>query len=199
MECPVELVLASGSPRRRELLSSLGWIFTVRIPSVDETFLPEEGPEDAVLRISSLKAAAVASEFPEKWVVAADTVVSLEERILGKPTSREEAFEMLALLNGRTHTVFTGVTIRSSSRRASAVEKTEVLFRELSLDDIASYAASGEGDDKAGAYAIQGLGALLVASIRGDYFNVVGLPLCRLGLMFESLGFSLAEQWRKKK
>jgi septum formation protein len=193
---PVELVLASGSPRRRELLASLGWIFTVRVPSVDERLFPGENPGEAVERLSREKALAVAKECPHGWVIAADTVVALEGRILGKPADREESLEMLILLNGRTHSVFTGVTVASPRGLETASERTEVVFRRLSEHALRAYAASGEGDDKAGAYAIQGLGALLVDSIRGDYFNVVGLPLCRLSRMLEFLGFSLADQWR---
>ncbi|NCB16451.1 MAG: septum formation protein Maf, partial [Synergistales bacterium] len=177
---PIELVLASGSPRRRELLSSLGWAFTVLVPSVDESLLPGESPGEAVKRLSREKAETVAKERPGRFVVAADTVVALGNRILGKPCSREEALEMLTLLNGRTHSVFTGVTVVSPGGTETAAERTDVVFRDLPAEALRAYAASGEGDDKAGAYAIQGLGALLVDSIRGDYFNVVGLPLCRL-------------------
>ncbi|TDY65131.1 septum formation protein [Aminivibrio pyruvatiphilus] len=194
---PLELVLASGSPRRRELLSSLGWTFSVLVPSVDESLLPGESPGEAVKRLSREKAETAAKECPGRWVVAADTVVAIGDRILGKPSSREEALEMLTVLNGRTHSVFTGVTVDSPRGKETAAERTDVVFRELPEDALRAYAASGEGDDKAGAYAIQGLGALLVDSIRGDYFNVVGLPLCRLSRMLESLGFSLADQWRK--
>jgi len=194
---PLELVLASGSPRRRELLTSLGWSFSVLVPSVDESLLPGEPPGEAVKRLSMEKAEAVAQERPGRWVVAADTVVALGGRILGKPCSREEALEMLTLLNGRTHSVFTGVTVASPGGTETAAERTDVVFRDLPEEALRAYAASGEGDDKAGAYAIQGLGALLVDSIRGDYFNVVGLPLCRLSRMLEFLGFSLADQWRK--
>ncbi|MBL3540174.1 nucleoside triphosphate pyrophosphatase [Aminivibrio sp.] len=194
---PLELILASGSPRRRELLSSLGWTFSVLVPSVDESLIPGESPEKAVKRLSREKAESVAKECPGRWVVAADTVVALGDRILGKPSSREEALEMLTLLNGRTHSVFTGVTVVSPWGTETAAERTDVVFRELPEDALPVYAESGEGDDKAGAYAIQGIGSLLVDSIRGDYFNVVGLPLCRLSRMLECLGFSLADQWRK--
>lgn len=196
MSGPKELILASGSPRRKELLTSLGWKFSVHIPTLDETLLPGEGGEEAVKRLSLEKARAVARVHPGRWIIAADTAVVFGGRILGKPQDRDESLEMLILLNDQTHEVYTGVTVASPGLFISAVEKTEVVFRSLSPEALKAYAASGEGDDKAGAYAIQGLGAFLVESIRGDYFNVVGLPLCRLGKMLESLGFPLAEQWR---
>jgi len=199
MGCPVNLVLASGSPRRRELLTSLGWPFTVRIPEVDESFLNGEDPEKAVVRLAGAKAEAAASGHPDEWIVAADTVVSLEGKILGKPSSRGDASRMLSLLSGKTHTVFTGIAVFSPSGREIGVEGTDVVFRTLGRDEIRAYAESGECGDKAGAYAIQGLGALLVEGIRGDYFNVVGLPLYRLSRMLGSLGFSLSDQWRLKR
>ncbi|MGI6252501.1 MAG: Maf family protein [Aminivibrio sp.] len=196
---PPELVLASGSPRRRELLASLGWSFSVVLPEADEEFMPGEAPDEGVKRISRDKALSVARVHPERWVVAADTVVVAKGRILGKPTNREEALSMLELLNGAVHCVYTGLTVAAPRGVETAAEVTEVVFRRLSREALEAYAESGEGDDKAGAYAIQGRGALMVEAIRGDYFNVVGLPLCRLGAMVESLGFSLADQWRNSR
>ena len=193
---PAELLLASGSPRRRQLLASLGWPFRVVVPSVDEAFFPGENPEEGCLRLSGAKAEAVACLFPGSWIIAADTVVLLDGEVLGKPESREESRSMILRLGGRTHEVLTGVTLLSPAGKRQEGERTEVTFRPLTPADAARYAATGEGDDKAGAYGIQGLGSLLVSSIRGDYFNVVGLPLCRLGRMFESLGCPLSEQWR---
>lgn len=193
---PEELLLASGSPRRRQLLASLGWTFRVEVPSVDETFFKGESPEEGCLRLSGTKAEAVGAVFPGTWIIAADTVVLIDGEVLGKPESREESRSMILRLGGRTHEVLTGVTLLSPSGKRQEVERTEVTFRPITPLDAARYAATGEGDDKAGAYAIQGLGSLLVSSIRGDYFNVVGLPLCRLGQMFESLGLPLSEQWR---
>ena len=194
-----ELVLASASPRRRELLASLGWSFSVVKPAIDEAFLPGEGPAEGVKRISREKALSVAGCRPGVWVVAADTVVVADGRILGKPEDREEAFIMLKLLNGRAHHVYTGLTVASPGGLESGFEATEVTFRKLPEKALKAYAEGGEGDDKAGAYAIQGRGALMIEAIKGDYFNVVGLPLCRLGRMMESLGFSLADQWRSSK
>ncbi len=198
MSFPGELVLASGSPRRRQLLASLGWPFRVEAPSVDETFLKGESPEEGCLRLSGVKAAAVREFQPGSWILAADTVVLLDGEVLGKPGTREESLSMILRLAGRTHEVLTGVTLLSPSGKRQETEKTEVTFRPLTPLEAARYAATGEGDDKAGAYGIQGFGSLLVSSIRGDYFNVVGLPLCRVGQMFESLGCPLSEQWRRQ-
>ncbi len=192
----IDLVLASGSPRRRELFESLGWPFRVSVPSIDEGLNPGEGAAEACGRLAREKARATALLFPGAWVVAADTLVSVEGVILGKPASREESLGMIRRLQGRAHSVFTGVALCAGGRTEWAVEETTVVFRPLSEADMAAYVASGEGDDKAGAYAIQGLGSLVVSSICGDYFNVVGLPLCRLGRLFEALGRPLADQWR---
>lgn len=198
MNEPGSLVLASGSPRRKELFSALGWPFRVSVPCIPEDFLPGEGAREASIRLSRRKAEAVAAECGDgAWVVAADTVVSSGGFILGKPVSREHSMEMLRFLNGSTHLVITGVTVVAGETTLSAAEETSVTFRKISEDDLAAYVESGEGDDKAGSYAIQGRGSLLVSSICGDYFNVVGLPLYRLSSMFESLGYSLREQWRK--
>ena len=147
MGCPVNLVLASGSPRRRELLASLGWQFTVRIPTVEEVFLDGEDPEKAVVRLAGAKAEAAASGHPDEWIVAADTVVSLEGKILGKPSSRGDASRMLSLLSGKTHTVFTGIAVISPYGRETGVEATDVSFRTLGEDEIRAYAESGECDD----------------------------------------------------
>lgn len=192
----IDLVLASGSPRRRELFESLGWSFRVSVPRIAEGLSPGEGAAEGCGRLAREKARAAALLFPDAWVVAADTLVSVEDVILGKPASREESLGMIRRLQGRAHSVFTGVALCAGGRMEWAVEETTVVFRPLSEADMAAYVASGEGDDKAGAYAIQGLGSLLVSSICGDYFNVVGLPLCRLGRLFEALGRPLADQWR---
>jgi septum formation protein len=201
VECDMEhqgtLILASGSPRRRELLAALGWPFTVCVPQVDEGLLPGEGAEVACERLARTKGRSVASLFPSSWVVAADTLVVVDGTVLGKPRTDRSSLEMLRMLQGRSHWVLTGVAVCAAGRTESAVERTRVTFRPLSEEDMAAYVESGEGDDKAGAYAIQGLGSLMVSSIEGDYFNVVGLPMCRLGRIFEALGRPLAEQWRR--
>ncbi|MDR1874565.1 MAG: Maf family protein [Synergistaceae bacterium] len=201
----IDVVLASGSPRRRELLQGLGWNFRVVVPEVDESVLPRESPEELCLRLSVAKAGA-AMELRggkihvdgEVLVIAADTVVVVDGSILGKPADEADSLRMLRLLRGRSHEVLTGVSVINSNieeRRLSALERTVVTFRPLSDADVAAYAATGEGTDKAGAYAIQGRGSLLASSIEGDYFNVVGLPLCRLGTMIEELGINLGRQW----
>lgn len=190
------LVLASGSPRRRAMLSELGWDFTVRISPVEEEILPGEVPSDAVMRLASDKGRAVARDWPHCIVLAADTVVTLDGRILGKPRDRDEAFLMLQTLAGRTHRVLTGLALFLDDRCLVGAEATDVTFRSLSDNALHAYVATGECDDKAGAYGIQGRGALLVASIRGCYFNVVGLPLARLSGMLLELGVSMEQQWR---
>jgi septum formation protein len=191
-----DLVLASGSPRRRELLASIGWPFRVDVPDVCEEMLPGEPPEEAVVRLARAKAGAAARRSPGALVVAADTLVALGGVVLGKPVDRGDSLRMIRMLGGAAHSVFTGVAVRFGEDERFAVERTEVEFRPLSDDDIAEYVECGEGDDKAGAYAIQGRGALLVSSVHGDYFNVVGLPLCRLSRLMEEFGWSLADQWR---
>mgnify|MGYP000871216038 FL=1 len=191
---PLSILLASGSPRRRALLADLDWRFEWTAPRVDESPLPGEAPEALCERLACLKA-----EAPEVGegvlVLAADTIVVVDGRVLGKPADLLESRNMLARLQGRRHEVLTGVALRWNGRTASAVERTEVCFRPLTPGEVAAYAATGEGMDKAGSYAIQGRGALLVSGIDGDYFNVVGLPLCRLGMLLESVGLSLERLW----
>ena len=190
-----ELILASASPRRRELLSSLGLHFEVVIPDVDETIITGESPEQMVERIARLKAQKISDESPMKTILAADTTVAIAGEdggweILAKPSSVGEAEEMLGKLSGRTHSVFTGYSIhnRSEGLEVSAVVQTEVTFDRLSKDEIAAYVATGEPMDKAGAYGIQGFGARLVSSISGSYTNVVGLPLCEVCRDLERFG-----------
>ncbi len=188
----MELILASGSPRRRELLTRLGLAYSVRKADIDESMDPSRGAEAEVARISRAKAEAVRSTLPEDaLILAADTVVCLDDAILGKPKSPEEAAAMLTSLSGRSHLVRTGVSLLQGSRCLTEVETTEVFFRDLSPEEIAAYVASGEPMDKAGAYGIQGLASVFVSSIRGDYFNVMGLPLCRLSRMLAQFGVSL--------
>ncbi|MCR4817625.1 MAG: Maf family protein [Fretibacterium sp.] len=182
------ILLASGSPRRRALLQDLGWAFETVSPNVDEVSLPGEKPEALCERLARLKAEAGAKTVgPEVLVLAADTIVVVDGRVLGKPSGWEEACAMLRLLQGRAHEVMTGVALSRGGKLLSGVERTAVHFRPLTEAEVQAYVSTGEGDDKAGAYAIQGKGALLVSAIEGDYFNVVGLPLCRLGKMLEEL------------
>ena len=183
------LILASGSPRRRQLLEQIGLTFVVRSSDVDESVSPGLTPALVVESLSARKGEAVAAEAaPGDLVLSADTVVALDGAILGKPRDRAEAEAMLTALSGRTHQVYTGVTLLQDGRRLTEHEVTAVTFRPLSPGEIAAYVSTGEPMDKAGAYGIQGLGALLVERLEGDYFNVMGLPLCRLGEMLAQFG-----------
>ena len=191
-----KIILASGSPRRRELIAGLGWNFEVIPPQVDEKKIDGEPPAELVKRLAEEKASSVASRFLGNWVLGADTVVALEGRILGKPNSEGEDAEMIAELSGRTHSVFTGVAlIAPDGRKLINAEETRVTFRPLGKEDILAYIALGESMDKAGAYAIQERGTLLAERIDGCYFNVVGLPLFRVSQMFAEMGIALSEQW----
>ncbi len=184
---PGPLVLASASPRRRELLASLDLDFTVRPAAVDETPNPGERPRDLVRRLAREKAETGARDG--EWVLAADTIVVSEGQVLGKPADREEARSMLRRLQGRWHLVLTGVALRPPDADVlHAVESTRVLFAKLTPEQIDWYAATGEPDDKAGAYAVQGLGALFVSEVDGNYSNVVGLPLPTVRQLFEGAG-----------
>jgi len=181
---PSGLVLASASPRRRELLAALGYRFTVVPSQADETLLPGELPTTHVIRLSRAKALAIAErpDVPGRWFLGSDTVVVCDEKILGKPRDGEDAANMLRMLSGRRHQVYTGYAVydRAQQRLRSGAAVTEVTFRPLTEAEIAGYIASGEPLDKAGAYAIQGLGAALVRRIEGSYSNVVGLPQCEI-------------------
>ena len=192
----MKIILASGSPRRRELLKSPGLEFEVYKPDVDESMIDGELPSELCARLSLLKAHAGAEKFPDALVIAADTIVVIDDLILGKPKDREDAFNMLKHLQGKWHEVITGITVCMKQKILSHDEHTRVKFRELSDSEIRAYVSTGECDDKAGAYAVQGYGSLLVERIEGDYFNVVGLPLCRLGMMLSVFGIRLLEHFR---
>ena len=186
----MKIVLASQSPRRRELLERMGIRdFTVLSPDVDERAFDGLPPEELVRRLSEEKAAAVAARVDgDCLIIAADTVVALDGAVLGKPEDELEAFKMLTTLSGVRHQVHTGVTVRQRERRDTGHEETGVTFRELTEREIEAYVKTGEPMDKAGAYGIQGYGALLVEGISGDYYNVMGLPVCRLGRMLSGFG-----------
>lgn len=186
------VVLASASPRRSELLRNLGLSFTICPADIDEESITAKSPSLLVEALSCAKAAKVAAESAsDALVIAADTVVVLDGRVLGKPSDVSSAHAMLSALSGKTHEVYTGVTLRQGSREACFHERSEVCFRTLSEEEISAYVRTGEPMDKAGSYGIQGFGALLVSEIRGDYFNVMGLPLCRLGLALGDFGLNL--------
>lgn len=176
----MHLILASGSPRRKELLSLFGIPFVIRVADIDETMHPEAAAYDEVARLSREKALAVARE-EDDTVIAADTIVVCEGKILGKPHSENEAKAMLRLLSGRDHQVMTGCTVIRGSRIESFTEVTDLHFRPLTDREIDRYVASGEPMDKAGSYGIQGGAALFCTHMTGDYYNVMGLPVCRLG------------------
>ena len=185
----MKIVLASQSPRRRELLGKMGLEFTTKAPEIDETALSGLPARQLVEALSREKALWVArQEDPEAIVIGSDTVVVRDGEILGKPASPAQAEEMLASLSGRSHEVCTGVTVCQGDRVVSQVEVTQVTFRHLTPQEIARYVRTGEPMDKAGAYGIQGLGALLVEGIQGDYSAVVGLPVCRLGRILLDFG-----------
>ena len=186
----MDIILASQSPRRKELLGQMGLRgFKITSPEVDETVEEHMPPAQVVEELSRRKALAVAGHAdPDDLIIAADTVVALEGAVLGKPADRADAARMLAALAGRTHFVYTGLTVLRGERARTVSEETAVTFRPLTEGEIAAYVATGEPLDKAGAYGIQGYGALLVEGIRGDYYNVMGLPVCRLGLLLGELG-----------
>ncbi len=185
-----KIVLASNSPRRKELLRQIGLDFTVDPADLDEDILPGESPEEYALRVAMDKARVAAARAGDALVIAADTIVVLDGVILGKPVDAADAERMLALLSGREHRVITGLAIidRGSGRQAAAAAITKVWFHRLSPATIKAYAEAGEPLDKAGAYGIQEKGALLVMKIEGCYFNVVGLPLSLLGEMLRDFG-----------
>ena len=186
------LTLASQSPRRKALLTQLGLTFTVRVADIDETMTPGTAPEDAVAEVSARKAHAVAADAaPDQVIIAADTIVVIDGRILGKPHSPEGAAEMLRTLSGRTHQVMTGVTVLRGGRQETVTEISRVSFRPLTEGEIAAYIATGDPMDKAGSYGVQGLAAAFVERIDGDYFNVMGLPLCRLTGMLRRFGVTV--------
>jgi septum formation protein len=190
----LDIILASGSPRRRELLKGLGWNFKILVPEVDETPHAGEPPEELCIRLAAAKAHAV-DGGEKSLIIAADTIVVIDREVLGKPANEADSLRMIRRLQGRDHEVLTGVGVRWGKRVSIGWERTRVYFRPLDDEAVRAYAETGEGMDKAGAYAIQGRGSLFVSSIEGDYCNVVGLPLCRLGIMLEEMGLTLPRQW----
>ncbi len=187
----IPIVLASSSPRRRELLKGLGLSFEIFPANVDETRLEDELPQDLVKRLSVLKAKAVAEKYPKTLVIAADTTVALQDKILEKPKDLEENKGFIQMLSGQTHQVYTGHALMYKGRLESIVKRSEVTFRKLSEAEIDRYVATGEGLDKAGGYAIQGHGAALIPHIEGCYFNVVGLSVATVVEMAKVLGVEL--------
>ena len=188
----MKIILASASPRRRELLEGLGLQLTIRPALGEEHPVPGLSGGETAKHLSRAKCLEIAADADaDAVVIAADTVVCLDDEILGKPTDEQDAGRMLRALSGRDHRVFTGVTVARGGRVLSDYEETAVHFRPLSEREIEAYIATGEPMDKAGAYGIQGRASLFVRAIEGDYFNVVGLPLCKLGQMLKELGVEL--------
>lgn len=189
----MDIILASQSPRRKELLGQMGLRgFKVTSPEVDETVDEHLPPAQVVEELSRRKAMAVARHADgDDLIIAADTVVALEGAVLGKPADQREAFAMLTALSGNRHYVYTGLTVIQGDRVVTQHECTTVTFRDLEPEEISHYIATGEPMDKAGAYGIQGLGAMLVSGIEGDYFNVVGLPIFRLSRILAGFGLDL--------
>ena len=185
-ECRV--VLASGSPRRHELLNLIGISHEVRPANIDETMRPRETPRRHVERLAREKASAIARRDPDLITIGADTIVVINRKVLGKPKNTDDAARMLAMLSGREHIVTTAVAVSRGKKLRSAVEEVRVRFRRLREDEIEAYIATGEPMDKAGAYGIQGFGATIVERIEGDYFSVMGLPVVRLIGLLRDVG-----------
>ena len=188
-----EIILASASPRRVELLRMLGVEKMRVIPALgEEKAEPGLEPDETVKRLALAKAREVHGEYGgDNVVIAADTIVYLDGEILGKPRDEGEAASMLRRLSGRTHSVFTGVAVIGRGMELVEAEETEVTFRGISEREIGAYVGTGEPMDKAGAYGAQGIGGLFIERVDGDFYNVVGLPLCRLGKMLEKMGVEL--------
>ncbi|MBP3443052.1 MAG: septum formation inhibitor Maf [Clostridia bacterium] len=175
-----DIILASASPRRRELLSTAGVEFTVKVADVEEIIDEGLSADGVVMSLALQKAQAVAAENPDSVIIGADTVVVLDGKILGKPESEENAVEMLTALSGRSHTVYTGVAIIKGDKVKNFCEATQVEFYDLTKEEIEAYVATKDCMDKAGAYGIQTNGCVLIRKIDGDYFNVVGLPVSKV-------------------
>lgn len=191
----MELILASASPRRKEMLQLMGYVFTVEKSDAEEN-IAHCAPEEYVKRLARLKAEDVAKRHPYDCVLGADTIVYLDGEILGKPRDEKDAFRMLSLLSGRTHSVHTGVALLAKDKEICFAECTEVTFKTLQPREIWDYIATGEPMDKAGAYGIQGPASALVAGVKGCYFNVIGLPNQRVYSALEQ--FSIYAAWRGK-
>ena len=189
----MQLILASASPRRKELMGLFGIPFVIRAADIDETMDTNKSPYDEVARVSYLKAMAVPRD-KDDIIVAADTIVVCEGKVLGKPRDEDDAKAMLRLLSGRDHQVMTGCTVLYGDKCETFTEVTDIHFRDLSENEIARYVASGEPMDKAGSYGIQGGAALFCTHMVGDYYNVMGLPVCALGLRLKGMAPQLMEE-----
>ncbi len=189
----MQLILASQSPRRKELLGLFHIPFQIRVADIDESMDPGKPAAEEVARVSRAKAMAVAHD-PADVVVAADTIVVCGGEVLGKPRDEQDAYRMLRLLSGRDHQVMTGMTVLRGDTTLTTTEITDIHFRELSDREIRRYIATGEPMDKAGSYGIQGGAALFAEKLCGDYYNVMGLPVCRLGQLLKQIAPELMEE-----
>jgi len=185
---PFPLILASASPRRRMWMDALGVPFEVLIPDVDEVPLPNEEPKKMVERLACLKAEAVVRSNPNRWIIAADTVVAVDQKTLGKPSTVLDAINMLTLIQGRCHFVHTGLCLRRNNIIYAIVDTTEVFLRQMTSEQISWYVNTGEPMDKAGAYAIQGVASLFVEKIIGSFSTVMGFPVERFSELTHRLG-----------
>jgi septum formation protein len=192
----MRFILASQSPRRRELLASIGLEFEVMPSEIPEVHQPGESPEEYVARLSRDKAAAIAAKHEDAWIIAADTTVLLGEELLEKPADADDAKRMLSTISGKSHIVYTGVTLQNAATgwHDTRVAETEVRMLPLDARDIAWYVSTGEPLDKAGAYAAQGIGGIFIDSIHGSYTNVVGLPLALLFQMLRRAGVDVLRE-----
>ena len=184
------VILGSKSPRRSEMLRQLGFDFDVIPSRVKENLVQKETPQEHVIRLAEAKALDVGSRYPDRWIIAADTIVCIDEYILGKPKNAEEILEMLNLLSGQEHFVLTGFSVHHLEKRKGDYQAVQTVVRVKTLTPVEMkwYVNTGEPFDKAGGYAIQGIGSFMIESIRGSYSNVVGLPLCELIQMLGRLG-----------
>lgn len=192
---PASLVLASASPRRRELLTQIGVSFEIIVHDLDESLLPGESPIDYVCRLARAKALAVAQNdiaVKGRPVLGADTIVVIDDRVLGKPRDEHDAHQMLSLLSGREHEVMSAVCICQGKQSSLKLSRTKVKFKPVSADEISRYWLSGEPQGKAGAYAVQGLGALFIESLNGSYSGVVGLPIYETARLLTAFGIKTA-------
>ena len=188
------IVLASASPRRKELLERMGLDFTVRVADLDETMDPFAHPADEVARVAAMKAKAVYPMCHDgDVIIAADTIVVCDSLVMGKPRSESEAFSMLRRLSGRDHQVMTGLCVLTDSYEEVVTVTTTLRMRPLSDEEIHAYIATGEPMDKAGAYGIQGLASMFVVGLDGDYYNVMGLPVCTLAMILRKCGVKLLD------
>ena len=189
------IILASKSPRRQELMRLLGLEFTIHTADIDETMNPALPPEQEVARVSGLKAAEIAKTADaDDVIVAADTIVVVDGAVLGKPKDKADAQRMLRLLSGRGHEVMTGLSVWHEGQLRQQVVKTRVHFRPMTDAEIAAYIATGEPMDKAGSYGIQGYGAIFIDHLEGDYFSVMGLPLCPLEHLLQGCGVHILRE-----